>query len=194
MVGKHTYIEYTSRHIVPEHLDHVLEFGVFKGRSMRIIKDELDKKDKKYDIFGFDSFKGLQEDWLTPDGDVLLDKGSFSTKGKPPNIKGIVWFCGWFEDTLPEYLKQAKNIALLHLDCDLYKPAKEVLYGLQNFIVEGTVIAIDDWFYERNPKYNDTTQKAFYEWAKDFNREFKFHDFPGCKKSIYGQKIVEVLK
>jgi hypothetical protein len=191
---KHLYIEHAARHLVPTSMDHVLEFGVFKGKSLRIIKNELDKKPKKYDIFGFDSFKGLPEDWLMSDGDVLLQKGTFSTDGKPPNIPGVVWFTGWFKETIPEYLKIAKNIALLHIDCDLYRPTIEVLYGLQDFIVKGTVIAMDDWFYERDPIYNDTVQKAFYEWAKEFNRDFRFCEFPGCKDPTCGQKIVEVLR
>lgn len=191
---KHKYIEYTVKNLMPQDLDHVLEFGVFKGYSMRIIKNELKKKNKKYDMFGFDSFVGLPEDWLTPDGEVLLKKGTFSTKNNPPDIPGVTWYVGWFKDTLPEYLKIAKNIALLHLDCDLYKPSIEVLYGLNNFIVKGTIIAIDDWFYERNPKYNDTTQKAFYEWVQEFNRSFEFCNFPIPKKAILGQKIVRITK
>lgn len=191
MIGKHTYIEYASRYLVPDNLPHVLEFGVFKGKSMRIIKKEL--QNKNHEVFGFDSFTGLPEDWITPDGYVLLSRGAFSTKGAPPDIPGVVWFSGWFEDTLPQYLKIAKDIALLHIDCDLYKPAKEVLYALNKFIVPGTIIAIDDWFYERNPEYNDTTQKAFYEWADDFGRLFVFCDFPGSDDPKYGQKIVEVI-
>ncbi len=191
---KHQYIEHAARHLVPSHLDHVLEFGVAKGTSIRIIKNELDKKDEHHDVFGFDSFIGLREDWVTPDGDVLLGKGAFSTNGNVPDISGITWFKGWFEDTIPEYRKIAKNIALLHIDCDLYDPAMRVLYGLEDLIVEGTIIAIDDWFYERNPKYNDTTQRAFYKWAEEFDRDFRFCEFPGCDNPQLGQKIVEVLR
>lgn len=190
---KQSYIEHAARHLMPTHLDHVLEFGVFKGHSMKIIKNELNKKKKKYEVFGFDSFKGLPEDWVTSEGDLLLQKGTFSTDGKPPSIPGVVWFSGWFEETIPEYLKIAKNIALLHVDCDLYRPTVEVLYGLQDFIVKGTVIAMDDWFYERDPKYNDTVQKAFYEWVEEFSRTFKFCEFPGSKDPIRGQKIVEIM-
>lgn len=192
-MGKQTYIEYAARHLIPKHLDHVLEFGVFKGKTMRIIKTELSKKDKKYEVFGFDSFIGFDEDWITPDGDVLLSKGALSTDGKVPDIPGVTWFTGWFKDTIPEYLKIAKPIALLHLDCDLYKPAKEIFYNINNFIVNGTVIAVDDWYYERNIDYNDTTQKAFYEWINNFNRRFKFLNYPGVKDPRYGQVVVEVL-
>ncbi len=191
---KHQYIEHAARNLVPEHLDHVLEFGVAKGTSIRIIRLELDRNNVRHDLFGFDSFIGLQEDWITPDGDVLLGKGSFSTNGNVPPVSDVVWFSGWFEDTIPEYLKIAKNIALLHVDCDLYAPARQVFYDLREFIVEGTIIAIDDWFYERNPKYNDTTQRAFYEWVKEFDINFRFCEFPGCDNPRLGQKIVEVLR
>jgi len=189
MSDKRKYIQYATRYLISPHFDHVLEFGVAAGKSMKIIKEELDKKEKKYNIFGFDSFEGLQEDWITPDGNILLKKGTFSTKGVTPNIPDVVWFEGWFEDTIPDYLKIAQPIALLHIDCDQYKPAREILYGLKDFIVENTIIAIDDWFYGNNSKYNDTTQKAFNEWITDFNIIYKFHKFPGRDS----QKIVEVL-
>jgi len=192
--NKHAYIDYAAKKLVPANLDHVLEFGVYKGTSLRIIKKALKRHSTKHDVFGFDSFEGLQEDWITIDGDVLVKQGHFSTRGRVPDILGVKWFVGWFEDTIPEYLKIAKPIALLHVDCDLYKPAREIFYGLQNFIVQGTVIAMDDWFYERDPRYNDTVQKAFYEWAEEYERAFSVHKFPGYEDSTCGQRVVEVLR
>ena len=190
---KRLYIRHAAKELIPESMTHVLEFGVYKGASIKIIKNELAKKTVRYDLFGFDSFIGLPDDWVTPDGKTLLKEGAFFTGG-PPDITGIKWFPGWFKDTIPEYLKIAQPIALLHVDCDLYVPAKEIFYGLQKFIVKGTIIAIDDWFYEKNPEYNDTTQKAFYEWVNDFNIKFKFHEFSKQHNSVrYGQKIVEVI-
>ena len=40
---------------------HVLEFGVYEGKSMkRIMSTEIWQK---YPVYGFDSFEGLPEDW-----------------------------------------------------------------------------------------------------------------------------------
>jgi hypothetical protein len=181
-------IRYAVRNLTPVHFDHVLEFGVCRGASIKIIKEELDRKKEKYNIFGFDSFIGLPEDWVG----TGLKKGYFSTDGKIPNIDGIKFFKGWFKDTIPEYLKIAKDIALLHVDCDVYSSTIDVLYGVQDFVVEGTIIVFDDWFYNHDPKYNDGNQKAFYEWIKDFKRDYRFIDFPGHGNPGVEHKILEV--
>lgn len=190
MVSEHRKcIEYVARNLVPAHLNHVLEFGVCTGSSMKIIKRELNKKHKKYEVFGFDSFVGLPEDWPG----TGLKKGYFSTQGNIPDIKDVKFFKGWFKDTIPEYLKIAKDIALLHVDCDLYSSTIDVLYGIQAYIVPGTIIVFDDWFYERDPKNNDSNQKAFYEWIDDCKKKYKFIDFPGSDNPTIGKKVLEVL-
>ncbi len=40
---------------------HVLEFGVYKGTTISIIKEIFGDN---YQYFGFDSFDGLPEDWV----------------------------------------------------------------------------------------------------------------------------------
>ena len=57
-------IRYAARKLMLAHLDHILEFGVCKGASIKIIKGELSRKKDKHDVFGFDSFVGLPEDWV----------------------------------------------------------------------------------------------------------------------------------
>jgi len=92
-------------------LAHALEFGVYKGRTLRYIRDRIDKS---IVVFGFDSFQGLPENWPGTN----CSKGKF--KCKQPEIAGVVMYAGWFEETIPDYLKIAKPIALLHIDSDLY--------------------------------------------------------------------------
>ena len=117
---KWTYVKHAIS-LMSSNLDHVLEFGVSWGGSMTTIRAELDKKEKKYEVFGFDSFIGLPKEWRTINGHLLAKVGHFTTYGKTPDIPNVTWFLGWFKNTIPEYLKIAKNIALLHLDCDLYE-------------------------------------------------------------------------
>lgn len=156
----------------------VLEFGVFKGTTINLIKEKL--ADQGYNIYGFDSFNGLPEDWISFDGkiagDGLCKAGFFTNNGVIPNISGVTMYCGWFEDTIKKYLKIAKPIALLHIDCDLYSSTKTVLYNLIDYIKKDTIIVFDEWFYNANPIYNDHEQKCFYEWVADFNREYELID------------------
>ena len=188
---------------------HILELGVASGNTLVQIVESLPPN--KYEIFGFDSWEGLPEDWAMSTGEIYHDKGVFSTNGQIPlqvkNLEDKVKiFQGLFEDTLPEYLKIAQDIALLHIDSDLYSSAKTVLYTLHDYIKPGTIIVFDEWIYDQEKvknlatfeipaKYREHEQKAFYEWVKDFNVKFKFHD------SEYGyfgkeieKQIIEILK
>jgi len=114
--------------------EHVLEFGVAKGITTEVISRYLANH---YDLFGFDSFYGLPEDWME-DGKLMSEKGRCSRNGIPPLVKSITFFIGWFEETIPLYLKRAKPIALLHIDSDLYSSAKTVLYSLNSYILKGS--------------------------------------------------------
>jgi hypothetical protein len=148
--------------------NHVLEFGVWEGNTIKQLRDSLPKTFK---IYGFDSFEGLPEDWVgTPCG-----KGFFTTGGKIPMIDGVEFFKGWFEDTVPQYKQIAKPISLLHVDCDLYSSTNTVLYGLREYIKPGTIIVFDEWYYnhvdvEENRQHE---QKAFYEWVNHFNINYE---------------------
>ena len=155
---------------------HVLEFGVWKGNTMRKLRAGLDSS---YKLFGFDSFEGLPHDWVDSDGKLVGKgaKGRFDVGRQTPDIKEVTWMIGWFDETVSEYLKGAESIAILHIDCDLYSSTKTVLAGLNSFIQSGTIIVFDEWFYNHSKANVDHEQKAFYEWVDANNRLFEFVDF-----------------
>lgn len=147
---------------------HVLEFGVYKGVSLKQLRKNLTQE---YSLYGFDSFEGLPEHWT---GTKTYPK-QFSTGGVIPKISGVKFYKGWFVDTLPEYLTIAEPIALLHVDCDLYSSTVTVLEALKDFIVAGTVIVFDEWYYnhrdiEANRQHE---QKAFYEWVERYQIDYE---------------------
>jgi hypothetical protein len=188
-----THIEKATQ-LISKELKHALEFGVYYGRTISILRSYLDKS---FSIFGFDSFEGLPEDWNCPDGSVagggVCKKGFFSCDGEVPNIEGVYFYKGWFEDTLDLYLEIAKPIGILHVDCDLYSSTKTVLYGLNNFIVPGTIIVFDEWIFNGDGSSHDNhEQKCFYEWVNDLNREYEFVDH--FVREGDEQKIVRILK
>lgn len=121
-----------------------LEFGVWNGNTIT----ELAKFTNK--IYGFDSFKGLPENWKKSERDIL-PKSFFGQNGRVPNHlknnKKIEIVVGWFNETLPKFIELHKeSCALIHIDCDLYSSTKTVLDQLQknNQIVPGTVIMFDE--------------------------------------------------
>lgn len=168
---------------------HVLEFGVCRGATIKIIRNIL--KDD-FRVFGFDSFVGLPTPWIDKDNKQVVPKSHFSTDKEIPNIPDVKFYPGWFEDTIPDYLMVAQPIALLHMDCDLYSSAKIVLRLLNNYIVEDTIIVFDEWFYKHNEYYDDHEQKAFYEWVNEFQRQYEIVSFIDTTSSGEERKIIKI--
>ena len=156
--------------LIDANFTHVLEFGVNYGRTIKQLRNSLPEQ---YKLFGFDSFEGLPEDW----SGTWAKKGDMSTNGVMPNVTGVTFYKGWFIDTIPLYKQIAEPIALLHIDCDLYSSTNDILYGLKEFIVTGTVIVFDEWYYNHKDILENRLheQKAFLEWTEKFNINFEEH-------------------
>lgn len=166
--------------MMDDNLPHVLEFGVYKGQSIRQIRSSLSTE--KFQVFGFDSFEGLPEDWVGTE----LTKGFFSTNNVIPDVVDVKFYAGWFKDTIPQYLQSANFISLLHVDCDLYSSTVEILYSLTPWIRPGTIIVFDEWYYnhvdiEENRQHE---QKAFFEWVKDKNISYEILPEIECERRI----------
>lgn len=142
-----------------------LEFGVFQGNSINFISSTVPDKI----IYGFDSFEGLPEDWRY---DSL--KGSFSANGNLPRVnKNVRLVKGWFNDTLPEFVRQyPQKCAFIHVDCDLYSSAKTIFDNLKNQIGSGTVIAFDEYF--NYPGWQQGEYKAFMEFVAETGLNFEY--------------------
>ena len=79
----------------------VLEFGVYKGRTINYLASKL----KNHTIYGFDSFEGLPGIWNNQN-----PKGKYSLNGNMPKVrKNVKLIKGLFEDTLPEFVKEHKE-------------------------------------------------------------------------------------
>lgn len=137
-----------------------LEFGVFKGETVNLIAST--KPDKI--IYGFDSFEGLPEDWISGN-----PKGTFNLDGVLPKVNDNVRLIkGWFDKTLPDFLNEHKeNCAFIHIDCDLYSSTKIVFDALKDRIVSGTVIVFDE--YINYLGWEQGEHKAFVELMQEKN-------------------------
>ncbi|WP_458095331.1 TylF/MycF/NovP-related O-methyltransferase [Roseomonas sp. WA12] len=70
-------------------------------------------------------------------------KESFARHGAPVDGERVVLHRGLFEDTLPDYA--SRSLALVHVDCDWYDPAKYVLTTLADRVSPGGAIIMDDY-------------------------------------------------
>ncbi|MGY1638661.1 class I SAM-dependent methyltransferase [Geodermatophilus sp. SYSU D00742] len=114
-----------------------LEFGVYTGESLR----QIAAARRGYQVYGFDSFQGLPEDWRS-----TVRAGSFAME-IPPVVEGAELVVGLFADTLPSFLDtHSEWVAFLHLDADIYSSTKTVLDHVGPRLREGTVIVFDEYF------------------------------------------------
>lgn len=165
----------------------VLEFGVFTGKSLALFAHAhgFDPKGMNRRIAGYDSFRGLPDSaeshqrwqagdcavnhsWhpllpldapVTPEVTLQL----FAACGLPrPEIEA-----GDFAVTLPATIPaKYSQVALAHLDCDLYESTREVLTALAPVLVDGAVLLFDDWFhYKGHPGKGEA--RAFSEFLAE---------------------------
>ena len=147
-----------------------LEFGVFKGDSINLFAEKLKKIDAE--IFGFDSFKGLKDEWMTEE---FNPSGTFDLKGKKPKVeRNVKLIDGWVEETAKNFLsKNSKKIAFIHFDMDTYKSTSFVLKLVKSNFQAGTIILFDEFY--GFPNWEKYEYKAFKEEIEE-NR-FKFIAF-----------------
>lgn len=134
-----------------------LEFGVASGKTINYISEFTTNN-----VYGFDSFEGLPEKWR--DG---FDKGKFSRNGDMPEVnKNVVLIKGWFEDTLPNFIKeQNKKVSFIHMDADLYSSSKLILDNLKDYLDTDCIIVFDELV--NYPGFDGETGelRAFYEFV-----------------------------
>ena len=120
----------------------IIEFGVFNGDSINALADVLAVMEDSRPIFGFDSFEGLQEDWV---GHEVL-AGTFDRQGELPPVRDRVQLIpGWIDQTLPPFLAAHQEpIALLHIDTDTYTPCRLILELIRERLCSGSVIVFDE--------------------------------------------------
>jgi len=135
--GRAELLEQALSRCLPSGL--VMEFGVYKGASLKLIADRLTGP-----VQGFDSFEGLPEDWTGPQ-----KKGRFSLGGELPGglPMSVQLHKGWFSDTLPAFLAANPGaVRFAHIDCDLYSSARTVLDLLASRLVDGSILVFDEYF------------------------------------------------
>ena len=158
--------------------DLFLEFGVFKGHSINIFANYLNSK--KLKIYGFDSFEGLEEEWITEE---YNPPGTFSLNKKIPKVfKNVELIKGKVQNTLENFLKinKEKKISFIHMDMDTYTPTEYVLNLIKPFLQKGSVILFDEFY--GYPNWQQHEYKALTEIFNE--KEYKFIAFASRQVAI----------
>lgn len=171
----------------------IVECGVSIGHGalLFLLLSEYLNVERTY--YGFDSFEGfpdpIEKDeatpitgrdyWANPSETVLR----VLRDGRVPEdkIKNQVRLIkGWFNETLAKY---DGNIALLHLDCDLYESYKICLESLYDKVSQGGIIMFDEYLDTRWPG----ATKAIDGFFSDKPEHVQAHE--KCHWKYYVKKI-----
>jgi hypothetical protein len=157
----------------------VIECGVFKGTSLirfatyrEMLESQFSRK-----IIGFDTFGKFPDNVsLETDKEFIksfeADAGNGMSKDELENIleykkfQNIFLVKGFIPDSFQEYFnkKPATQIALLHIDVDVYEATKACLDYLYERVVRGGIIVFDDYGQVEG------ATKAINEFIKSFGK------------------------
>jgi hypothetical protein len=147
-----------------------LEFGVFAGTTLRVIARERGGRD----VYGFDSFEGLPEDWRAGFQEGFF--GGDMLPSGPPSVPGARLVTGWFHETLPDFLAEhPEPVAFLHIDADLYSSARTVLELVGPRLRAGSVIVFDEFF--NYPGWRDGEYRAWTEYLRTSGWSYRYEAF-----------------
>jgi SAM-dependent methyltransferase len=178
-----TALRYVDYECVP---GDVVEFGVYSGRSLALLAHATHHPEYEdthvpacsRTVYGFDSWDGMPPE----SGHPRWPAGKFATcdswhptipRGDPVNASSVVNLflncqlpspvlvrCRFASDMLPDTCRQ---IAVAHIDCDMYESTVTVLQAIGRCLQPGSVLLFDDWLnYRADPGSGE--QRACREW------------------------------
>jgi hypothetical protein len=152
----------------------IVECGVASGRSLMMFAFLIKDSGGGRHLYGFDSFEGFPEPSFEDRDDSPESRRRNVQKGQNKSPLNITWqfllnnltdmrgnrdeqfvnkhitlIKGYFNQTLLNY--PGKQIALLHIDCDLYGAYLTVLETLYHRVVKGGLILFDEYNEKKFP-------------------------------------------
>lgn len=157
----------------------ILEFGVFKGRSLCY----LAALKPANACHGFDSFQGFPTDGRK---DWALD---LSVEALPRMPDNVTLHPGFFAQTVPAFLEgwTRPRIALIHIDCDIFSAADEVLQAICPHLRAGDVLVFDELLHYAEFAVNEAfalyrmleRTGLDFEWLRPLGRAYPFAERKG---------------
>jgi hypothetical protein len=180
-----------------------LEFGVADGKDITRIAAFLSSLDDqpvhgitsrtRTTIHGFDSFRGLPEDWnngqYREDGSCAYKAGAFDTNGEAPILDqlhcqidlgrrsnpvcNVVFHTGLFDCTVSNFFDlHCEPIAFIHADADLYSSTILFLEEIcrRSLLRKGSVILFDEFWNAEH--WQGGEYKAWSQVANKYDLKF----------------------
>jgi O-methyltransferase len=141
-----------------------LEFGVYRGESLRWWIDRLSHSESRF--VGFDTFTGLPERWRPTE-----PAGAFDAKGKLPEIEDsrCSFEVGLFQDTLLPFVRHndLSGRLIINLDADMFTSTLFVLATLCPYLKTGDMVFFDEFSCPLDE------YRAFEEFVRSFRINYR---------------------
>ena len=180
------------------------EFGCHRARTFRMALTEAKHHNiDNMSFLAFDSFSGLPENkgdhevgekWKI--GELVTTEEQFINLIKNHNlyVDDVKLIPGFYADSLNKLNKQnlmekGHKASFICVDCDLYESAVPIFKFIEDFLQEGTIIYIDDYWagYKGNP--NKVVSKSFFEFQEVSSWKFaEYLDISWLGKSFITYK------
>ena len=154
-----------------------MEFGVYRGSTISAAANwkKMFCGGNSQPVYGFDTFTGLPTVWRPGFGAGAFVIHNGTNVIVPSNV---VLVKGLFIDTLPNQLRLIDRqhrchtpVSYVHIDCDIYDGARDVLFLLGSRLVKGSIVVFDELF--NYPGYEKHEIKALFEFLTGFNIRLK---------------------
>jgi len=144
----------------------IMEFGVRWGQNLSLlaaVRAMFEPYNVKRKIIGFDTFQGFVGTGAQDGKKTFFEKGGLSLPknyehflndilevqenfNPVSHVKKFEILKGDASKTLKKYLSKEKQtiVAFAFFDMDIYKPTKDCLKMLTNYVTKGTIIAFDE--------------------------------------------------
>lgn len=165
----------------------VCEFGVCTGNSTNLIARNIAPRE----IYGFDSFQGLPDDWVI--GDITVPKGFLAIDDSQLQFENNVRLVkGYFNQSLPGFMQTKKEpIAFMHIDCDTYESTVDIFNFTADRFQVGTVIVFDEILGDMGA---ENELKALWELLQKKNIQFEWLGYGGHCWTAETQKRFHLIK
>ena len=149
----------------------IIEFGIWNGNNLFLIKKMIDYHKINKKIYGFDNFSGF------PNPQKLKKKIKGKYIGRPQLIKKIISFFKLknvhiINDDimrLSKYVKKFNRVSFIYIDCNVYQVVEKILNEMNNKIASGGIIAFD----EARNKFNTDEGRAMMKFYKENKKDYK---------------------
>ena len=174
----------------------VIELGVFKGGAFiqfaafrELLENERSRKIIGFDVFGEfpeadnESDKAFRKRWVEETGNDFLTIEELYASLRHKKVDNAELIKGDIVETLPQYIEEHPHlkVAMLHIDTDIYTPAKAGLKLLFDKVVKNGVIIFDDYGVASETEAVD-------EFLADKDYVLNKYTFSHCKPSYIVKK------